>query len=129
MKWLIILRCTRNNELFLLLQYIDGRKVVINDTFYAKETEFGTSVYSVRVVDFSPFDDEKTSTTNDREPELEVESVDSKTENKSNDDDEIDKGSPEELGNNDSENENEINRDIDDVEVKIPSDIADPSVV
>lgn len=100
------------------LKYIDGRKVVINDTFYTKETDFGTSVYNVRVIDFLPTnddDDTTISTANDGQPELDVENVDDETDIKSNNNGELDKGSPEELDN--KENENEINGDIDDVEV------------
>jgi len=102
------------------VEYIDGRKVVINDTFYTKETDFGTSVYNVRVIDFLPLDDETTSTANNNGPsELDVENIDGKIEIKPNNDSELDKGSPEELDNN--ENDNEISREIDDVEVKSSS--------
>lgn len=101
------------------LKYIDGRKVVINDTFYTKATEFGTSVYNVRVIDFLPANDGTTRTTatnNDGESKFDVESVDDGTDVKSNsNDDELDKGSPEELDN--SNNVIDINGDIDDVEV------------
>ncbi|KAG4068144.1 hypothetical protein HA402_001569 [Bradysia odoriphaga] len=99
------------------VEYIDGRKVVINDTFYTKETEFGTSVYNVRVIDFLPVNDETTRTTatnNNGQPKFDVESVDDETDVKSNNDDELDKGSPEELDN--SNNVIDINGDIDDVE-------------
>jgi len=98
------------------VEYIDGRKVVINDTFYTKETDFGTSVYNVRVIDFLPLDDETISTADNDQSGLDVENIDDKTEVKPNNESELDKGSPEELDNND--NDNEINRDIDDVEVK-----------
>lgn len=110
----------KHDTLFLPLKYIDGRKVVINDTFYTKETDYGTSVYNVRVIDFLPPNDETTTTTNDGQ--LDVENVDDETDSKLNNESELDKGSPEELDN--SENENEINGDIDDVEVKIPAEIA-----
>lgn len=114
--------------MFVPSKYIDGRKVVINDTFYTKETDFGTSVYNVRVIDFLPLNDETTSTTNDGQPELDVENVDDETDIKSNNDAdaELDKGSPEELDTN--ENENEINGDIDDVEVKTSAEAASPVV-
>lgn len=111
------------------VEYIDGRKVVINDTFYTKETDFGTSVYNVRVIDFLPLDDETTNTTNDGQPKLDVENVDDddETDIKSNNNDELDKGSPEELDNH--ENENEINGDIDDVEVKESAEVPASPVV
>lgn len=99
------------------LKYINGRKVVINDTFYTKETDFGTSVYNVRVIDFLPDNDETTSsTTNDGSPELDV---DDESGIESNNNGELDRGSPEELDNN--EHDNEINGDIDDVEVITPA--------
>lgn len=95
------------------VEYIDGRKVLINDTFYTKETEFGTSVYNVRVIDFLPVNDETTRTTatnNNGEPNFDVEGVDDDEIDvvKSNNDDELDKGSPEELDNS--------NNIIDDIE-------------
>jgi len=110
------------------VEYIDGRKVVINDTFYTKETDFGTSVYNVRVIDFLPQDDDEiTSTTNDGKPELDTENIDDKTEIKPSTDGELDRGSPEELESND--NDNEIIQDIDDVEVKPSSDVPSSPVV
>jgi len=109
------------------VEYIDGRKVVINDTFYVKESDFGTSVYNVRVIDVLPLeDDEITKAPIDAKPEFDVENVDVKTEIKSNIDDELDKGSPEELDNNNRDNE--INKDIDDVEVKPSAELATPVV-
>jgi len=103
------------------VEYIDGRKVVINDTFYTKQTDFGTSVYNVRIIDFLPENDnvdETTSGTNTGgRPDSDVESVDDRkdTVKSNNGDGELDKGSPEELENN--ENENEVHGDIDDVEL------------
>jgi hypothetical protein len=98
------------------VEYIDGRKVVINDTFYRKDTEYGTSVYNVRVIDFLPINDETTGTTatNNDGPKI---SVDDEADVKSNNDDELDKGSPEEL--DASNNVIDINGDIDDVEVNL----------
>ncbi len=77
-----------------------------------------------------PVNDETTSTANnDGQPELDVESVDDGSDVKSNNDDELDKGSPEELDNN-ANNDNEIiNGDIDDVEVISSAEIAALSVV
>jgi len=100
------------------VEYIDGQKVVINDTIYTKETDFGASVYKVRVIEFLPTDDDITSIANKGQSESDVESVNAGKKNKSNSGAALDKGSPEELDNND--NENEVNGDIDDVEV-IPS--------
>ncbi|KAJ6646162.1 hypothetical protein Bhyg_01373, partial [Pseudolycoriella hygida] len=85
------------------VEYIDGRKVVINETFYTKQTEFGTSVYNVRVVDFLPPNDETTGTTNDGKPQLDVENIDDEMDIKSNNDGPLDKGSPEELDNSENE--------------------------
>ncbi|XP_052896166.1 uncharacterized protein LOC128303299 isoform X2 [Anopheles moucheti] len=39
------------------VKVIDGHKVVINDTYYTKKTEFGTSIFKVRVIDVKPTDD------------------------------------------------------------------------
>ncbi|XP_035908862.1 uncharacterized protein LOC118510741 isoform X2 [Anopheles stephensi] len=38
------------------VKVIDGHKVVINDTYYTKKTEFGTSIFKVRVIDVKPTD-------------------------------------------------------------------------
>lgn len=68
-----------------------------------------------------PLSEETTSTTNYDQPEFDVENVNDETDIKSNNDDELDKGSPEELDSND--NENEIKGDIDDVEVKTSAEV------
>lgn len=39
------------------VKVIDGHKVVINDTYYTKKTDFGTSIFKVRVIDVKPFDE------------------------------------------------------------------------
>uniref|UniRef100_A0A2M3YXA3 Putative salivary secreted mucin 3 n=1 Tax=Anopheles braziliensis TaxID=58242 RepID=A0A2M3YXA3_9DIPT len=36
------------------VKVIDGHKVVINDTYYTKKTEYGTSIFKVRVIDVKP---------------------------------------------------------------------------
>lgn len=36
------------------VKIIDGHKVVINDTYYTKKTDFGTSIFKVRVIDVKP---------------------------------------------------------------------------
>ncbi|XP_058814870.1 uncharacterized protein LOC131678648 [Topomyia yanbarensis] len=41
------------------VKIIDGHKVIINDTYYTKHTEFGTSIYKVRVVDVKPLDEDE----------------------------------------------------------------------
>lgn len=38
------------------VKVIDGHKVIINDTYYTKKTDFGTSVFKVRVIDVLPID-------------------------------------------------------------------------
>lgn len=38
------------------VKVIDGHKVIINDTYYTKKTDFGTSVFKVRVIDVKPVD-------------------------------------------------------------------------
>lgn len=40
------------------VKVIDGHKVIINDTYYTKKTDFGTSVFKVRVIDVKPVDEE-----------------------------------------------------------------------
>ncbi|XP_055539106.1 uncharacterized protein LOC129726439 [Wyeomyia smithii] len=40
------------------VKVIDGHKVIINDTYYTKKTDFGTSIFKVRVVDVKPLDEE-----------------------------------------------------------------------
>ncbi|XP_053696524.1 uncharacterized protein LOC128743867 isoform X2 [Sabethes cyaneus] len=40
------------------VKVIDGHKVVINDTYYTKKTDFGTSIFKVRVIDVKPVDEE-----------------------------------------------------------------------
>lgn len=47
------------------VKVIDGHKVIINDTYYTKKNEFGTSIFKVRVIDVQPTDENdggKTST-------------------------------------------------------------------
>lgn len=39
------------------VKVIDGHKVVINDTYYTKKTDFGTSIFKVRVIDVKPVDE------------------------------------------------------------------------
>lgn len=41
------------------VKVIDGHKVIINDTYYTKKTDFGTSVFKVRVIDVQPADGEE----------------------------------------------------------------------
>lgn len=52
------------------VKVIDGHKVIINDTYYTKKTDFGTSVFKVRVIDVQPADgeesDEKSTTTTEK---------------------------------------------------------------
>uniref|UniRef100_C6ZR00 Putative virus-induced protein n=1 Tax=Ochlerotatus triseriatus TaxID=7162 RepID=C6ZR00_OCHTR len=36
------------------VKFIDGHKVIINDTYYTKKTGYGTSIYKVRVIDVKP---------------------------------------------------------------------------
>ncbi|XP_058063061.1 histone-lysine N-methyltransferase SETD1B isoform X2 [Anopheles bellator] len=43
------------------VKVIDGHKVVINDTYYTKKTEFGTSIFKVRVIDVKPAGDDSAS--------------------------------------------------------------------
>ncbi|XP_052864563.1 uncharacterized protein LOC128271163 [Anopheles cruzii] len=43
------------------VKVIDGHKVVINDTYYTKKTEFGTSIFKVRVIDVKPAGDDSSS--------------------------------------------------------------------
>lgn len=38
------------------VKVIDGHKVVINDTYYTRKNEFGTSIFKVRVIDVKPAD-------------------------------------------------------------------------
>ncbi|XP_055636283.1 uncharacterized protein LOC129775499 [Toxorhynchites rutilus septentrionalis] len=40
------------------VKVIDGHKVIINDTYYTKKNEFGTSIFKVRVIDVKPADEE-----------------------------------------------------------------------
>lgn len=42
------------------VKIIDGHKVIINDTYYTKKTEYGTSVYKVRVIDVKPAEEGET---------------------------------------------------------------------
>lgn len=52
------------------VKVIDGHKVIINDTYYTKKTDFGTSVFKVRVIDVQPADgeesDEKSTTSTEK---------------------------------------------------------------
>lgn len=51
------------------VKVIDGHKVIINDTYYTKKTDFGTSVFKVRVIDVQPADDgddDKSATTTEK---------------------------------------------------------------
>lgn len=41
------------------VKIIDGHKVIINDTYYTKKTQFGTSIYKVRVIDVKPADEDE----------------------------------------------------------------------
>uniref|UniRef100_U5ENV0 Putative secreted mucin n=1 Tax=Corethrella appendiculata TaxID=1370023 RepID=U5ENV0_9DIPT len=54
---------------------IDGHKVTINDTYFTKNDEFGTSLFKVRVIDVKPVDDDSEKTPaadgdKDAEPDL-----------------------------------------------------------
>ncbi|XP_055598974.1 uncharacterized protein LOC129748391 [Uranotaenia lowii] len=50
------------------VKIIDGHKVIINDTYYTKQNEFGTSVYKVRVIDVKPLDEEDGSKSDEDKP-------------------------------------------------------------
>nr|XP_040232654.2 uncharacterized protein LOC120955657 [Anopheles coluzzii]XP_040232655.2 uncharacterized protein LOC120955657 [Anopheles coluzzii]XP_040232656.2 uncharacterized protein LOC120955657 [Anopheles coluzzii]XP_040232657.2 uncharacterized protein LOC120955657 [Anopheles coluzzii] len=50
------------------VKVIDGHKVVINDTYYTKKTEFGTSIFKVRVIDVKPTDDGSAEATTPKAP-------------------------------------------------------------
>ncbi|XP_049282644.1 uncharacterized protein LOC125763465 isoform X1 [Anopheles funestus] len=50
------------------VKVIDGHKVVINDTYYTKKTEFGTSIFKVRVIDVKPTDDSSEAVTTPKAP-------------------------------------------------------------
>lgn len=39
------------------VKFIDGHKVIINDTYYTKKTGYGTSIYKVRVIDVKPVEE------------------------------------------------------------------------
>lgn len=50
------------------VKVIDGHKVVINDTYYTKKTEFGTSIFKVRVIDVKPTDGDSEEVTSPKAP-------------------------------------------------------------
>lgn len=50
------------------VKIIDGHKVIINDTYYTKHTDFGTSVYKVRVIDVKPLDGNEEGTPSTEKP-------------------------------------------------------------
>ncbi|XP_058453452.1 histone-lysine N-methyltransferase SETD1B-like [Malaya genurostris] len=76
------------------VKIIDGHKVVINDTYYTKNTEFGTSIYKVRVIDVKPLDGEDDGKASTEKPEIETGNRsgtdDAETPKESNDDDDDD---------------------------------------
>lgn len=55
------------------VKIIDGHKYIINDTYYTKKTDFGTSIFKVRVIDVKPTDASSEETTSPKAPtEVEV---------------------------------------------------------
>lgn len=114
--------------------------MIVNDTFYKDENDFGTTIYKVRVIDVQPLDSDEavpeapaktTSVKPVDDSDEKVEPTTVKIETKINtdeetttdkvptendyDDVELAKGSPEEL---DTSNNNEISKEIDE-----PSDV------
>lgn len=68
------------------VKIIDGHKVIINDTYYTKKTEYGTSVYKVRVIDVKPATEGET-----EKPATEDKPVETGNRNGSDNDDETTK--------------------------------------
>lgn len=76
------------------VKIIDGHKVIINDTYYTKKTQFGTSVYKVRVIDVKPAEEgetEKPSTEEEKPSTEEEKPVETGNRNGSDNDDESSK--------------------------------------
>lgn len=63
------------------VKFIDGHKVIINDTYYTKKTGYGTSIYKVRVIDVKPAEEGET-----EKPATEEKPVETDNRNGSDDD-------------------------------------------
>ncbi|XP_050101007.1 WW domain-binding protein 11 [Anopheles aquasalis] len=77
------------------VKVIDGHKVVINDTYYTKKTEYGTSIFKVRVIDVKPASGEGDAEETPGAPKPEQPTEEVETGNRNGEDDETESKKPE----------------------------------